>query len=83
MSRYNLKELLTVPSHILSHIAIIAISALIALSLPYTVGYIAQTFLMYWALIGNEKIFMMIVEIVAAVALIITFNYIAWIWKER
>lgn len=79
----NLKELLVVPSHILSHIAIISISAAIALSLPYTVGFIAQKFLVYWAFIGNEKIFMLIVEIVAAAVLIVVFNYIAWIWRER
>lgn len=79
----NLKELLAVPSHILSHIVIIAISAAIALSLPYTVGYIAQKFLIYWAFIGNEKIFMLSVEILAAVVLIFIFNYVAWIWRER
>ena len=79
----NLKELLAVPSHIFSHIAIIAVSAAIALSLPHTVGYIAQKFLIYWAFIGNEKIFMLSVEILTAVALIFIFNYIAWIWRER
>ena len=79
----NLKELLVVPSHILSHIAIISISAAIALSLPYTVGFIAQKFLVYWAFIGNEKIFMLSVEVVTAVMLIVTFNYIGWIWRER
>jgi len=79
----NLKELFAVPSHILSHIAIIAISASIALSLPYTVGIIAQKFLVYWAFIGNEKIFMLTVEIVTAVFLIFIFNYIGWIRRER
>ena len=79
----NLKEQLAVPSHIFSHIAIIAISAAIALSLPYTVGYVAQKFLVYWAFIGNEKLFMLTVEIVTAVFLIFIFNYISWIWKER
>jgi len=79
----NLKELLSFPSHIISHIAIIAISASIALSLPYTVGVIAQKFLVYWAFIGNEKIFMLTIEIVTAVFLIGIFNYIGWIWRER
>ncbi len=79
----DLKQLLSFPSHIISHIAIIAVSAGIALSLPYTVGVIAQKFLVYWAFIGNEKIFMLTVEIVTAVFLIVIFNYISWIWRER
>ena len=79
----DLKRLLSFPSHIISHIVIIAVSAGIALSLPYTVGIIAQKFLLYWAFIGNEKVFMLTVEIITAVLLIVTFNYIGWIWRER
>jgi len=79
----DLKKLLSFPSHIISHIVIIAVSAGIALSLPYTVGIIAQKFLLYWAFVGNEKVFMLTVEIITAVLLIVTFNYIGWIWRER
>ena len=79
----SLKELIAVPSHILSHIAIIGISAGIALSLPYTAGIAARKFLLYWSLIGNEKIFLLTLEIAAAVLLILFFNYVSRVWRDR
>jgi hypothetical protein len=83
LKKKSLKELITVPSHILSHVAIIGISAGIALSLPYTAGIAAQKFLLYWSFIGNEKIFLLTVEIAAAVLLILFFNYVGGVWRDR
>lgn len=72
-----------VPLYILYHIVIVVLSAAIAFSLPYTAGFIAQKFLLYWSLIENEMIFLVSVEIVFAILLILFFNYIGRSWKDR
>jgi len=69
--------------HILNHIILIVLSALTALSLPYTANFIAKKFLAFWALIENEKIFLVSIEIVCAMVLILFFNYLGRIWKNR
>ena len=58
------------------HIAVVVLSAAIALSLPFTVTLIAQNVLVYWSLIGNEKIFLVSIEIAVAIGLILLFNSI-------
>lgn len=79
----GIKEFIKMPAHILYHIAIIAISAGIALSLPYTAGFLSRQFHASRELIGNEKIFLLAAEIILAVLLILTFNYIGWVWRDR
>ena len=71
------------PLYILYHIVVVLLSAAIAFSIPYTAGFIAQTFLVYWSFIENEKIFLVSVEIIFAVLLILFFNYIGRSWKDR
>jgi len=63
-------------SHILYHVVVVFLSAAIALSLPLTARFMARKFLDYWALIENEKIFLVSVEVGAAVLLIVLFNFI-------
>lgn len=63
-------------SHILYHITIVVLSASVALSLPFTARFAANKFLGYWALIENEKMFLVSIEIGAAVLLILLFNFI-------
>jgi len=65
------------------HILILALSAAIALSLPYTGKFIADNYLIYWTLIEREKAFLIGVEIAVAVFLIILFNYLGSNWKNR
>ncbi|MBI5633116.1 MAG: hypothetical protein HZA15_06525 [Nitrospirae bacterium] len=79
----SIKEFIKVPAHILYHVAIIAISAGMALSMPYTVSFLSGQFQVYWELIGNEKIFLLSAEIVLAVLLILFFNYTGWVWRDR
>lgn len=79
----SIKEFIKVPAHILYHVAIIAISAGMALSMPYTVSFLSGQFHIYWELIGNEKIFLLAAEIVLAVLLILFFNYTGWVWRDR
>lgn len=79
----SLKEFIKVPAHIFYHIAIIVISAGIALSMPYTANLLSRKFQAFWQLIGDEKIFLLIGEIVLAVLLILFFNYTGWVWRDR
>lgn len=81
--KINIKDFIKVPAHILSHVMIIAVSAAIALSLPYTAEFLSLKFRYYWNLIGNEKIFLLLLEIVLAVLLILLLNYIKSVWKDR
>ena len=70
-------------SHILYHIVVVVLSAAVALSLPFTAQFMARKFLGYWALIENEKIFLVSIEVGTAVLLIILFNFIVKNVKNR
>jgi hypothetical protein len=70
-------------SHILYHITVVVLSAAVALSLPFTVQFMARKFLGYWALIENEKIFLVSIEVGTAVLIIILFNFIVKNIKNR
>ena len=76
-------QLLKNISHILYHIVVVVLSAVVALSLPFTARLMAKKFLDYWALIENEKIFLISIELVTAVLLILLFNFIVKIMKSR
>lgn len=78
-----LRDIVKGPAHILYHVALIVVSAALALSLPYTAEYLANKFLVYWVLIGNEKIFLVGVELAVAVLLILLFNYAGRSFKDR
>ncbi len=69
--------------NIIHHIIITALSASIALSLPYTGKFIADNYLIYWALIENKKVFLISVEIAVAVLLIIFFDFLGRSWENR
>jgi hypothetical protein len=68
---------------VLFHVAVIAVSAFIALSLPGIVTFVAQNLLVYWSFIGNEKIFLVSVEIALAIFLILFTHRVRGNWKER
>jgi len=70
-------------SHILYHIAVVVMSAAVALSLPFTVRFIAEKFLKFWGLIENEKIFLVSIEIASAVLLILLLNALVKGLKSR
>jgi len=76
-------KLLKSISHILYHIVIVVLSAAVALSLPFTARFMAKEFLGYWALIENEQIFLISIEVGTAVVLIIFFNFIVKNMKSR
>lgn len=68
---------------ILFHVAVIAVSSFIALSLPAIVTFAAQNLLVYWSFIGDEKVFLVTVEIALAIFLILFTHWIKGTWKER
>lgn len=70
-------------SHILYHISIVVLSAGVALSLPFTARFLAKKFLGYWALIENEKMFLISIEIGTAVIFILLFNFIVKNLRNR
>ena len=70
-------------AHTLYHVVIVVLSALIALSLPYTAVFITERFLSLWSLIENEKFFLVCIEICCAISLIMLFNYIGKSWRDR
>jgi hypothetical protein len=67
----------------LYHIVMIILSAALALSLPMTVRFIAKKFLIYWSLIGNDKLFLISVEMACAVLVIFLSACIRKSWNDR
>ncbi len=76
-------NLLKDSAHILYHVVVICLSAGFALSLPLVVNFVATNFLVYWSWIGNEKIFLISIEMALAIWLILLSNYISRSWKDR
>jgi len=70
-------------TRMLYHLVIVGLSAALALSLPMTVRFIAKKFLVYWSLIGNDKIFLITVEMTLTICLIFLFACIHQGWKNR
>lgn len=70
-------------ARILYHVVVVAFSAGIALSLPMIVGLLAKDFFFYWSLVGNEKKYLLSVEMTLAVSLILFFNYVGRSWRDR
>jgi len=73
------RDLLNSAAWSLYHIVVVALSAGIALSLPA----VARNFLAYWSRVENEKIYLLAVEITAAIFLILCFNFIHRSLRDR
>ncbi|HXY53310.1 MAG TPA: hypothetical protein VEM40_01415 [Nitrospirota bacterium] len=70
-------------ANILYHVSVVILSAGIALSLPNTIKYLAQKVLMYWSLLENEEIFLIVTEVAAAIILIFLVNVVVRDWRLR
>jgi hypothetical protein len=70
-------------AHIFYHVIVAALSAAIALSLPFTISFIAKKVLAYWSLIGDEKIFVVIVELALATFVILLSYTVGRGWEDR
>jgi hypothetical protein len=78
-----LENLIKGSAHIIHHILVVGLSGVLALSLPFTVSFIAKHILVYWSLIGNDRIFLVSLEMTLAILLILLTNYISSSWKDR
>jgi hypothetical protein len=65
------------------HVAVVVMSAALALSLPDIIKYLTRKILLYWAFIENEELFLITTEITAAIVLIILINAIVRNWGIR
>lgn len=70
-------------AHLSYHIFVLLLSAAIALAIPHLFGAMAEKLLSFWAYIENEKVFLVSLEVSAAVVLIIMFNYLRQGWRAR
>jgi len=84
LSRKRLVENLIMSSaRIAYHILVVGLSAAFALSLPFIVTLVAKNLLVYWSLIGNDKIFLTSVEMALTIFLIFLSSYLSRSWKDR
>jgi hypothetical protein len=60
--------------HIMYHIAVVVLSAAIALSLGDITRYLTRKVLLYWSLIENQEVFLVSTEIATAILLIVLIN---------
>src|SRR6185295_17855349 len=58
-----LRNLAKGAARMLYHVIVITLSAGIALSLPFAAGVFAENFAAYWAIVANEKIVLISMEI--------------------
>ncbi len=70
-------------THMLYHILTVGLSAAFVLSLPRMIRFILKEFLVYWPRIGNDKIFLVSVEMILGLALILIFNALRKGWRDR
>jgi hypothetical protein len=70
-------------TQMLYHMVMVGLSAALALTLPMTIRFIAKEFLIYWSRIGNDKIFLISVEMILGIFFIFLFACIRKSWKDR
>ena len=68
---------------IIHHIAIIVLGAAAALTVPAAVIWTADKLPVFWAFAENEKLFLVSLEIAAAVFLIVLTSHVARSWRDR
>ncbi|HEX9021739.1 MAG TPA: hypothetical protein VF903_10815 [Nitrospirota bacterium] len=70
-------------AHILYHIAVVVLSAALAISLPDIIRYLSRKLLLSWSFIENQELFLVSTEITAAVMLIVLINAVVRSWGAR
>ena len=83
LDKKSLQRFLNGVAQALFHVLLVALSAGIALSLPYVVGYIGNHFWPYWSIIEKETLYLISVEAITAIVLLLVFNYIGRSWQDR
>jgi hypothetical protein len=70
-------------AHIIYHISVVVMSAVIALSLGDITRYLTRKVLLYWSFIENQELFLVATELTTAIALIVLINVIVRSWGIR
>ena len=78
-----LEDFISGSARIFYHLALAGLSAAIALSLPWILNFIAQKVLVYWSILGNEKLLVVSIEMTVAILLTFFFMAIGRSWKDR
>jgi len=78
-----LRDFISDSARILYHTAFAALSAAIALSLPWILNSVAEKVLVYWSFLGNEKLLLVSIEMAIAFLLTLCFNAMVRSWKDR
>ena len=78
-----LKDFVNDSTPVLYHVGLAGLSAVIALSLPWILNFIAKEVLVYWAFLGNEKLLVVSIEMAVAILLAFFFNAMVRSWKDR
>lgn len=71
------------PTPILYHILLLGMSAALAFSLPWTISFIADKFLIYWSFVGNDKVFFISIEMVLTILFLFFTTRLRKNWKNR
>ena len=83
IDRRAFKHFLNGLARVLFHVLLVALSAGIAFSLPTIVSVMARSFWTTWSIIERESIYLISVEIVAAIMLLMIFSYLGRSLKDR
>ena len=78
-----LEDFISGSARIFYHLALAGLSAAIALSLPWILNLTAQKILVYWSILGNEKLLVVSIEMAVAILLTFFFMAIGRSWKDR
>jgi len=78
-----LKDFVNHSAPVLYHVGLAGLSAVIALSLPWILNFIAREVLVYWSFLGNEKLLVVSIEMAVAILLAFFFNAMVRSWKDR
>jgi len=70
-------------THMLYHILMVGLSAVLALSLPMAARFVAKQFLVYWSLVGNDKVFLISIETMSVIFFIFLSTFLRRSWKDR
>jgi len=79
----NFINLIKGSTHMLYHLLTLGLSAAFVLSLPMIIRFLAEKFPVYWSRIGNDKIFLISIEMILGIVLILLFNAIRKSWRDR
>jgi len=76
------EEFIKGSTRLFHHIVMVGLSAALALSLPMAVRFIAKKFLIYWSLIGNDKIFLISLETALTIFFVLLSGHIHKSWRD-